>query len=211
MKHEWRKHEKELYLPKTEPEYIDVPEFKFLTISGQGNPNAPEFANYIQALYPFAYGIKMGLKKDAKPPKGYQEYTVYPLEGIWDVTEQAKKASSAKLNKDELVYTLLIRQPNFVTKEYFEKVREQVLEKKADENPLLREVQFEKSTDGPSVQMMHIGAYDDEPASFARMEAFAEENGLKRLSKVHKEIYLSDFRKVPADKLKTVLRFQVSK
>ena len=64
MKHEWRKKEQKIYIPKTKPEIIEVPEYNFLTISGKGNPNNPEFANYIGALYPICYGIKMGLKKN---------------------------------------------------------------------------------------------------------------------------------------------------
>jgi hypothetical protein len=209
MKHEWRKKEKDVYLPKKEPVLIAVPEYKFITISGAGNPNNPEFANYIGALYPIAYGIKMGLKKEQTPPKGYTDYTVYPLEGVWDINDEAKRTYDGTLNKDDLVFTLMIRQPDFVTADYFEKVHERVVAKKGKENPLISEVGFERITDGPSVHMLHLGPYDEEPASFAKMEAFAHENGLARVSKVHREIFLSDFRKVAPEKLKTVLRFEV--
>ncbi|MCA9390484.1 GyrI-like domain-containing protein [candidate division WWE3 bacterium] len=209
MKYEWRKDEKDLYLPKNKPVFITVPEFGFITIKGAGNPNKPAFAGYIQALYPIAYGIKMGLKKGTDQPKGYADFTVYPLEGIWDVSEQAKKSPSAKLNKDELIFTLMIRQPDFVTKAYFEDIHQQVVEKKGAENPHIAEVRFENIVDGPSVQMLHLGPYDEEPASFAIMEKFAQEQGLQRISKIHREIYLSDFRKVPPERLKTVLRFAV--
>lgn len=209
MKHEWRRQERELYLPNQGPAFIDVPEFNFITIQGAGNPNKPAFSQYIQALYPIAYGIKMGLKKEARPPKGYTDFSIYPLEGIWDVSEQAKKAQSAKLNKDELVFTLMIRQPNFVSPAYFQKVYEATVAKKGAENSRISEVKFEQIIDGPSIQMLHVGPYDDEPASFERMEQFAKQQGLERISKIHREIYLSDFRKVAPTKLKTVLRFRV--
>ena len=208
MKHEWRKKEKQLYIPKVQPELITIPEFNFLTISGKGNPNNPEFAEYIGALYPICYGIKMGLKKNPVL-ENYYDYTVYPLEGVWDITEEAKKryTENTKLNKDDLVFTLMIRQPNFITKKYALEVIEKVKLKK--QNPLFDKVKFEKITEGNCVQMLHIGSYDNEPATFKIMEEFTKNQGLKRVSKIHREIYLSDFRKVAPEKLKTVLRFNV--
>ena len=206
MKHEWRKKEKAVYLPKKKPEIIDIPEYQFVTIEGEGNPNSSWFSEYIGVLYSISYAIKMTLKKEATF-EGYQDYTVYPLEGVWDINEAAKQNFEGKINKDDLVFKLMIRQPNFVDKAFFDKMLE--LTKKKKPHELLEKVKFEKITDGKCIQMMHIGSYDDEPASFEIMETFAEEENLTRLSKVHREIYLSDFRKVPAEKLKTVLRFQV--
>jgi hypothetical protein len=207
MKHEWRKKEKNFYLPKSQPEVITIPPFKFITISGAGNPNNPHFANYITALYPIAYAIKMNLKKMATPPKGYQDYTVYPLEGIWDLNEKAKQNYDGTFNKDDLVFKLMLRQPAFVTADFYQEMV--TLTKKKKPNPLYDDLKFETIEDGACIQMMHLGPYDDEPASFSRMEAFAAEKGLKRHSKVHREIYLTDFRKVAPEKLKTVLRFQL--
>ncbi len=206
MKHEWRKSEKHIYLPKSIPEIIDIQELKYLTISGEGNPNSDTFPEYIAALYSVSYAIKMNYKK-AKKPESYQDYTVYPLEGVWDVTEEAKKQESYTFNKDDLVFQLMIRQPDFVTVDYFEQMLEMTKIKKP--NPLLDTVKFETIKEGKCIQMLHFGSFDNEPASFAIMEEFAENNGLNRLSKVHKEIYLSDPRKVTEDKLKTVLRFKV--
>ncbi|MFT6938258.1 MAG: hypothetical protein ACJA1N_002564 [Saprospiraceae bacterium] len=205
MKHEWRKKEKAVYLPKKKPEIIDIPEYQFVTIEGEGNPNSSWFSEYIGVLYSISYAIKMTLKKEATF-EGYQDYTVYPLEGVWDINEAAKQNFEGKINKDDLVFKLMIRQPNFVDKAFFDKMLE--LTKKKKPHELLDKVKFEKITDGKCIQMMHIGSYDDEPASFEIMETFAEEENLTRLSKVHREIYLSDFRKVPAEKLKTVLRFK---
>lgn len=205
MKHEWRKKEKAVYLPKKKPEIIDIPEYQFVTIEGEGNPNSSWFSEYIGVLYSISYAIKMTLKKEATF-EGYQDYTVYPLESVWDINEAAKQNFEGKINKDDLVFKLMIRQPNFVDKAFFDKMLE--LTKKKKPHELLEKVKFEKITDGKCIQMMHIGSYDDEPASFEIMETFAEEENLTRLSKVHREIYLSDFRKVPAEKLKTVLRFK---
>lgn len=208
MKHEWRKKEKQVYIPKNKPEIIKIPEYNFLTISGEGNPNNPEFAAYIGALYPICYGIKMGLKKNPIL-SGYYDYTVYPLEGIWDISDEAKKTytENTKLNKDDLVFTLMIRQPDFVTKKYALEAIEKAKLKKP--NTLFNKIKFEKIKEGNCIQMLHIGSYDNETVSFKMMENFAKKEGLQRISKVHREIYLSDFRRVSAEKLKTVLRFNV--
>ncbi len=204
-KHEWRKHEKALYMPKTKPQVIDVPAFKFITLSGEGNPNSAAFSEHISALYSVAYGIKMQLKKAELKPVGYQDFTVYPLEGVWDITDEAKKTFSGTINKDDLVYTLMIRQPDYVDESLFHQVIEQVQIKKPD--VLLSGVEFSTLTEGLSVQMLHLGPFEDEPRSFAEMERFAQVQGLSRVSKLHREIYLSDARRVSPDKYKTILRF----
>lgn len=207
MKHEWRKKEKAIYLPKNKPELIDIPAYKFLVISGEGNPNGEFFAAYITALYSVSYAIKMNLKKMVQPPKGYQDWTVYPLEGVWDISEEAKKNFDGTVNKDELVFDLMIRQPDFISAAFFNEMLELTKAKKPQK--LLNEIKFQQIEEGRCIQMLHLGSYDNEPASFEQMERFANEINLKRRSKLHREIYLSDFRKVPEEKLKTILRFQV--
>jgi len=207
MKHEWRKKEKGLYLPKSTPTLVAVPSFQFLTIQGAGNPNNPAFAEYISVLYALSYAIKMNPKKMDSPPVGYYDYTVYPLEGVWDITEEAKKTFEGKINKEDLVFKLMIRQPDFLNRVFFEDML--VLTKNKKPHPLLNQVQLESITEGKCVQLLHVGSYEEEDKSFAIMEQFAQEQQLQRLSKKHREIYLSDFRKVAPEKLKTVLRFQV--
>lgn len=207
MKHEYRKHEKQYYLPKAKPELIEIPEFQFITLSGQGNPNSENFQECIGALYSMAYAIKMNIKKLPSPPADYIDWTVYPLEGIWDLTEEGKKNYNGTLDKDQLVFKIMIRQPNFVSEEFFKEMLE--LTKKKKPNLLLDQIKFEMISDGKCIQMLHKGSFDEEPTSFKRMEEFALENSLTRLEKNHREIYLSDFRKVSEDKLKTVLRFWV--
>lgn len=204
MKHEWRKHEKELYVPKTKPTLVKVPKQKFITIKGKGNPNYEDFSERIGVLYSIAYAIRM-MPKNGYTSVGYNEYTVYPLEGVWDLTEEGRVSQG--LNKDELLYTIMIRQPEFVTTEIFERALNTVKKKKP--HPLLDEMVFEEIEDGLSVQMLHVGSYDDEPITFEQMKAFINEQNLKIVSLKHREIYLSDFRKVTPDKLKTVLRYRV--
>jgi hypothetical protein len=145
--------------------------------------------------------------KKGKEPKGYFDYTVYPLEGVWDINEKAKESFNGKIDKNDLVFNLMIRQPDFVDEKYALMVIEQV--KKSTPHEFLSKVKFEHISDGDSVQMLHIGPYDDEPASFQRMEEFAGKENLNRKSRVHREIYLSDVRKGKLEKLKTVLRFEV--
>ena len=207
MKHEWRRREKSIYLPKNKPEVVDIPAYKFITIKGEGNPNSEFFGEYIGTLYSIAYAIKMNLKKEDIRPLSYIDWTVYPLEGIWDINEKAKDNYNGHLNKDDLVFHLMIRQPDFIDEAYFNKMLALTKEKKA--NILLEKVKFETIRDGKCIQMMHIGSFDNEPASFKVMEDYAMSQNLIRKSKVHREIYLSDFRKVAEEKLKTVLRFWV--
>ncbi len=209
MKHEWRKKEKSAYLPNLKPEFIDIQEYQFIVLNGEGNPNSKFFSDCIGALYSVAYAIKMNLKKMEKPPKDYQDWTVYPLEGVWDISKEAKLNFNGKINKDDLVFDLMIRQPDFVSNDFFNEVLE--LTKKKKPHKLLGKIELKKIRDGKSVQMLHVGSYDNESESFEQMEKFASNLSLKRKSKVHREIYLSDFRKVPEDKLKTTLRFQVYK
>lgn len=206
-KHEWRKAEKTLYLPKTVPALIEVPDLGYVTISGAGDPNGGEFAERIRALYPIVYGLKMTAKRKGKAPAGHYDYTVYPLEGIWDVNDEVKRRADGRFSKDELVYKLMIRQPDFIGEAFFREIV--AAAKVRDPNPLFDEVKFERMAEGRCVQMLHVGSFDTEPASFAKMERFAEGQGLRRRSKIHREIYLSDFRKTAVEKLKTVLRFQV--
>lgn len=206
MKHEWRKQEKSIYLPKAKPELIDVPSLNFFVLDGAGNPNDDNFAEAIGVLYSLAYGIKM-LPKKGINPEGYFDYSIYPLEGIWDISDEAKAKNS--FDKNDFVYHIMIRQPDFVTKALAAEVMDLVKKKKP--HPLLEKVSFETITDGLSVQMLHLGSYDDEPESFSKMDEYCQEHGLIRTQLTHREIYLTDARKTAADKLKTVLRYAVEK
>lgn len=204
MKYEWRKKEKEYYLPKSKPEVVDIKEFKFIQLRGEGNPNSEGFSEAIGVLYSLAYAIKM-MPRNGIDIDGYYDYVVYPLEGLWDLKEEAR--GKEVLDKDNLVYTLMIRQPDFVTEEVFNKAMEIVKKKKP--HRLLDNVNFESREEGKCVQMMHIGSFDDEAMTFEVMKKFCNDNNLEIKTLVHREIYISDFRKTATDKLKTVLRYRV--
>jgi hypothetical protein len=141
-------------------------------------------------------------------PTGYEPYSVYPLEGVWDISEEAKSKPIAVFDKSQLVFTLMIRQPDFVTPAYALETIERIAQKKP--HPLLHHVKFETIREGSCIQMLHVGSFDSEPGSFRLMEAFARTNGLRRMGHSHREIYLSDARKTPEEKLRTVLRYQVA-
>lgn len=201
MKYEWKKQEKNLYLPGEQPALITVPKQKFFMISGEGNPNGEAFSERVSVLYALAYAVRM-MPKQGYTPEGYFEYTVYPLEGVWDLTEEGRK--SLTLNKDELVYTIMIRQPDFVTQEVAEKAFE--ITKRKKPNLLLEDAAFGVMEDGLSVQMLHTGTFDTEPESFERMKQFIASHNLERTSLQHREIYLTNVTKVEPSKNKTVLR-----
>lgn len=204
MKHEWRKHEKALYGAGKMPSLVSVPVQKFIMISGRGNPNDADFSNRVGVLYSLAYAVKMGYKADAakrSPKNGIDDYVVYPLEGVW------RQKRGDVLIKEELEYTIMIRQPDFITDDMVNEAFERIKEKKRE--PLLDEVHFSAMQDGKCIEILHIGAYDDEPASFDKMNQFADANGLKRLESCHREIYLSNAKRTEQDRLRTILRYQV--
>jgi len=207
MKHEWKKFEKNIYLPKNIPEKVTIPAYNFFTIQGEGNPNDDFFGDYISVLYALSYGVKMS-PKSGNSPDNYFEYSIYPLEGVWDINDEAKQKPMEKLDKNSLVFNLMIRQPEFVTGEFAAGIIENTKKKKP--HPLLDKVKFESIEEGLCIQMLHLGSYDSEPQSFAAMEAYTRSQQLNRKFKTHREIYLSDARKTDPDNLKTVLRFQVS-
>lgn len=204
MKHEWRKKEKHYYLPKSKPEIVNIESFKFIQIKGSGNPNNEIFSEKVGVLYSIAYAIKMMPKKNITP-EGYFDYTVYPLEGIWGLDEEGLKKDT--FDKNNLVYNIMIRQPDFVTKEVFDLALDMTKKKKP--NKYLDEVEFGEIHEGMCVQMMHIGPFDDEYKSFELMKEFCHKNNLSIRDKRHREIYISDFRKTSQEKLKTVLRYMV--
>jgi hypothetical protein len=204
MKFEWKKQARDLYLPKNQPEVVMVPPMKFFMLDGRGNPNSEEFAEAVGVLYSLSYAVKMMPKKGVTP-EGYFEYSVFPLEGVWDLAPEARGLE--KLDKDSLIYTIMIRQPDFVTEEVAKSALESTVKK--TKHPMLGKVRFGSIEEGMCVQMLHSGPYDNEPESFARMEEFCNVNNLKRLSKIHREIYLTDARKTAPEKLQTVLRFKV--
>ncbi|MGO3793695.1 GyrI-like domain-containing protein [Vagococcus salmoninarum] len=204
MKYEWRKNDKELYLTSQQPTLLTLPKMTYLTLKGEGNPNGEDFSKRIQALYSYSYNIKMSPRKGIETA-GYYDYTVFPLEAFWD--SKVVVIPGEPLDKEQLTYELMIRQPDFVTTELLSQVKANVAKKVAPE--LLEEVQLQEITEGKNLQLLHLGSYDDEPASFAEMAVYCQTENLERLGHRHKEIYLSDPRRTEPSKLKTLLRFPV--
>ncbi len=202
-KYEWRKTEKAFYLPKEKgPHRIDVPEMKFFAVEGAGSPDSEEFQAVVGLLYTLSYAVRMMPKSGWAPPD-YREYTVFPLEGVWRMDTDAWRGGA--LDKTRLKYRLMIRQPLFVTPDVAARAMESARKKVPAD--LLERASFEPFTDGVSVQMLHVGPYDTEPETFAAMDAFLNANGLVRTERTHREIYLSDPRRVSPEKNRTLLRF----
>jgi hypothetical protein len=199
---DYKKELKHLYRPSAKKfEVVDVPPMNFLMIDGHGDPNtAQEYQEAIEALYAVAYALKFASKKE----KG-MDYVVPPMEGLWWAQNMEAFTTGDKSAWD---WTMMIMQPEWVTRDMFEKALRQV-EKKKD-LPALSKLRLEAYHEGLSVQILHIGPYAAEAPTIAGMHAFAAGNGLMLAGK-HHEIYLGDPRKVTPEKLKTVLRQPVRK
>ena len=209
MAFDFKKEYKEFYLPKAKPELVTVPPMNYIAVRGKGNPNEEEGA-YKQAiglLYGIAYTIKMS-KKGSHQIDGYFDFVVPPLEGFW---QQSGSNTIDYAHKENFEWISVIRLPDFVTKADFDwAVQEATAKKKLDFSP----VEFLTVDEGLCVQCMHIGPYDDEPATVAAMDAFVQENGYTNDltdARRHHEIYLSDVRKTVPEKLKTVIRHPIKK
>ena len=203
---DFKKDYKDLYLPKTSPMLIDVPPMNFIKIDGAGDPNQEEYRQAIGALYALTFTIKMSKMSGNQPP-GYYEYVVPPLEGLWWISGGAFSFDE----RDNWLWTSMIRQPEFITPAVFAWATEECQRKKPELD--LTKARFESFSEGLCVQIMHIGPYSDEPRSVSLLEAFIEANGLVDQTgseRKHHEIYLSDPRKTAPEKLKTVLRHPVA-
>ena len=185
---------KSYYTAKTTPEVVEFGEAQFLTIEGKGEPGGEEFTAKLGALYSLAYGVRALMKKAGR------DFTVAKLEGLWWVESDEFYLD---VPREEWQWKLLIRQPDFVTSDVVEAARSEVLKKKG--LALVNEVRFETLAEGKCVQILHIGPYATEPESLAKMQGLMEEQGLVPQG-LHHEIYLSDPRRVPEERLKTILR-----
>jgi hypothetical protein len=207
MAFDFKKEYKEFYLPKNKPEIVTVPPANYIAVRGYGDPNE-EGGSYQQAvgiLYAVAYTLKMSNKTDYKI-KEFYEYVVPPLEGFWwqDGIDGVNYSDKSTFN-----WISVIRLPEFVTREDFDwAVRMASAKKKID----CSSAEYLTVDEGLCVQMMHIGPYDDEPASVAFMDEYIAHNGYANdmnSERMHHEIYLSDPRKCSPDKMKTVIRHPI--
>lgn len=207
MAFDYKKEYKEFYMPKNKPSIVDVPPMNFIAVRGKGDPNVEggEYKNAMSLLYGIAFTIKMSKLGDHRI-EGYFDYVVPPLEGFW---WQDGVDGIDYVHKDSFQWISLIRLPDFVTKADFDwAVDEATRKKKTD----FSKAEFLTYHEGLCVQCMHIGAYDDEPATIALMNEFIAENGYKTdisNTRFHHEIYLSDARKVAPERRKTVIRHPI--
>ena len=208
MAFDFKKEYKEFYLPKDTPSLVTVPPMNYLAVRGRGDPNE-EGGAYQQALgllYGLAYTIKMSKLSD-RQIEGYFDYVVPPLEGFW--RQDGVTGGIDYARKADFRWISLIRLPDFVTREDFAWAQaEAARKKKTDFSP----VEFLPYEEGLCVQCLHLGPYDTEPATVARMHAFLEEQGCAldiTEERYHHEIYLSDPRKTAPEKQKTVIRHPI--
>ena len=193
---------KKYYSAKTAPEIVDIEAARYVSILGKGDPSGEAFSADIQLLYPVAYGVK-ALCKSAG-----QDFGVPKLEGLWWFDEQQFGAPSMaeapqKVPRSEWEYRMLLRMPDFVDEKIVAAAVASVVSKK--KMPDAGRVQFFEMTEGTCVQMLHVGAFADEPVSLQKMLDFMQAQGMEK-NGLHHEIYLSDFRKTAPEDLKTILR-----
>lgn len=209
MAFDYKKEYKEFYMPKNKPGIIEIPQMNYIAVRGKGNPNdeAGEYKQSIGLLYAIAFTIKMSYKGTHKID-GYFEYVVPPLEGFW---WQDGITGIDYNKKEEMNFISIIRLPEFVTEDEFKWAVEEAAKKKKQD---FSKVEFLTYNEGLCVQCMHIGSYDNEPATIELMNNYAQENGYETDitdKRFHHEIYLSDPRRCNVNKLKTVIRHPIKR
>lgn len=209
MAFDYKKEYKEFYMPKRKPEIVDVPAMNYIAVRGEGNPNEKDgaYQQAISILYTLAFTIRMSAKAGHEI-EGFFEYVVPPLEGFW---WQEGNAGFDDNSKETFHWISVIRLPEFVTREEFAwAVAEAERKKKMD----CSKAEFLTVREGLCVQIMHIGPYDEEPATIAVMDEYLEKNGyVTELTdtRMHHEIYLSDARRVEPARWKTVIRHPIKR
>ncbi len=207
MAFDFKKEYKELYLPKKQPIIVSVPKANYIAVRGKGNPNEKGgvYQQAINVLYAIAYTLKMSYKTDYRI-EGFYEYVVPPLEGFW--WQEGVKGVDLN-NKDSFNWISVIRIPDFITKKDFDWAVDIATKKKKLDCSI---AEFLTIDEGLCVQIMHIGPFDTEKESVAKMNLYLSENGYDNDfndTRMHHEIYLSDPRKVPLEKWKTVIRHPI--
>lgn len=216
---DYKKEFKELYSPKAKPSIIEVPSMQFIMVEGAGDPNLEdgEYARAMEILYGLSWTIKMS-KMSGWQPQDYFEYVVAPLEGLWWIDGHSFDGMAIR-DKSAFKWVSLIRQPEFVTPDVFERTKAILADKKPSID--FSKTRLESFEEGLCVQLMHKGPYDDEPASIKKMNDFIETLDYLTdisdlpdafpLQRRHHEIYLNDPRKTKPENLKTVVRHPIRK
>lgn len=207
MAFDFKKEYKEFYLPKNRPQLVNVPPANYIAVRGHGDPNAAggAYQQAVSVLYAVAYTLKMSYKTDHKIA-GFFEYVVPPLEGFW---WQENVDGVDYSRKSDFNWISVIRLPDFVSKDDFRWAVETATRKKKSDCSV---AEFLSVNEGLCVQIMHVGPYDDEPQSVALLDEYLAANGYVNditAERRHHEIYLSDPRKTPPEKWKTVIRHPI--
>ncbi|MBR6211632.1 MAG: GyrI-like domain-containing protein [Bacteroidales bacterium] len=209
MAFDFKKEYMEFYLPPEKPVIVTVPKANYIAVRGKGNPNDEDgaYQRAIGVLYTVAYTLKMSYKTDHRI-EGFYDYVVPPLEGFW---WQEGVDGIDYTDKSTFCWISVIRLPDFITLADFEWAVHTASKKKKIDCSC---VEFLTINEGLCVQIMHVGLYDNEPASVALMDKFLAENGYMTdlsATRLHHEIYLSDARKVAPENWKTVIRHPIKK
>lgn len=209
MAFDFKKEYKEFYLPKNKPEIVTVPRANYIAVRGTGDPNQAggAYQQAIGVLYSVAYTLKMSYKTE-RQIKGFFQYVVPPLEGFW---RQEGVSGIDYGHKEAFEWTSVIRLPDFITEDDFAWAVETASKKKKLD---CSSAELLSIDEGLCVQIMHHGPFDDEPATVALMDAYLADHGYANdfsESRMHHEIYLSDARKVPPERWKTVIRHPIQK
>ncbi len=208
MAFDYKKEYKEFYLPAKKPEIIEIPAMPFVAVRGSGNPNEEDgaYSHAVSILYAISYTIKMSKMGDHRID-GYFDYVVPPLEGLWWMDDGRPGVDYS--NKSGFCWISMIRLPEFVTQDEFNWAQEEAARKKKLDTA---SAEYFSYHEGLCVQCLHIGPYDDEPATISAMQAYAAEHGYTEdftNGRMHHEIYLGDPRKISKDKQRTVIRHPV--
>lgn len=209
MAFDYKKEFKEYYKPGKKPSIIEIPKFNYIAVRGKGDPNQEdsEYKASIQLLYPIIFTIKMSKKTDVKL-KGYFDFVVPPLEGLWWTSDNSEFDYG---NKDDFNFISMIRLPDFVTRDIFDWAREEATRKK---NMDFTKVEYFTYDEGLCVQAMHVGSYDDEPETLAKLTKLIEDEGYEydlTGKRYHHELYLSNPKRCKEENLKTVVRIPIRK
>ncbi len=199
---DYKKELRHLYKPSAKKvDIVKIPQMNFLMIDGEGDPNTSQsFQDAIDVLYPLSYTLKFMVKRGELEI----DYSVMPLEGLWWADDMS---SFSVENKENWKWTLMIMQPEFISKAMVENATEEVRKKK---NPVaLQSIRFESFAEGKAAQIMHIGPFSEEGPTIEKVQSFIEENDSRRIGK-HHELYLSDIRRAAPEKWKTIIRQPMS-
>lgn len=199
-----KKLDKVYYTAKTTPEIIDLDSYFYVTIQGQSSPDDPRFIQAIEALYATVYGIKFLAKAEDN------DFVVPKMEGQWWIEQEVKKMDDfLKVPKSEWHWKIMVRMPDFIEGDHFHRSIESIKIRKPELSNI-DQVHFELINEGTCAQILHTGSYDAEAPTLEKLHAFIEQEEMK-ISGHHHEIYLKDPMKNEQEKLKTIIRYPITK